>query len=81
MARQQDGTIVVKVGMTVKPDTTYHFFLKCVRLLGDIRTDDEGIGQAVFTFQTNSVGAVFGFDIYPDGAPPGNKFQSVQVGF
>ena len=44
MARQQDGTTVVKVGMTVKPDTTYHFFLKCVRLLGDIRTDDEGIG-------------------------------------
>ena len=52
-----------------------------MRLLGDIKTDDEGIGEAIFTFQTNSVGGVFAFDMYPEGAPAGNKFQSMQVNF
>jgi hypothetical protein len=52
-----------------------------VRQLGDIKTDDEGIGEAVFTFQTNSTGAVFAFDMYPEGAPAGNKYQSAQVNF
>ena len=74
-----DGTTTVKIAITVNPDTTYHFFLKCVRLLGDIKTDDEGTGEAVFTFRTNEVGPVFAFDMYPEGAPAGNKFQSVQV--
>jgi hypothetical protein len=76
-----NGTTAVKIGITSKPDTTYHFFLKCVRLLGDIKTDDEGIGETVFTFQTSSVGPVFAFDMYPEGAPAGNKYQSVQVHF
>ena len=81
LLRNNDGTTTVKVGISVAPDTTYHFFLKCVRLLGDIKTDDEGTGEAVFTFQTNEVGLVYGFDMYPEGAPAGNKFQSVQVRF
>jgi hypothetical protein len=81
VVRREDGTTMVKVAMTVTPDTTYHFFLKCVRLLGDIHTDDEGIGEAVFAFPTNSVGSPFAFDVYPEGAPLGNKFQSVQVAF
>jgi hypothetical protein len=81
VVRNPDATTSVKIAMTVQPDTTYHFFLKCVRLLGDIKTDDEGIGEATFTFQTNSVGGVFAFDMYPEGAPAGNKFQSVQVHF
>ena len=79
LVSNNDGTTTVKVAITVNPDTTYHFFLKCVRLLGDIKTDDEGTGEAVFTFKTNEVGRVFGFDMYPEGAPAGNKFQSVQV--
>jgi len=81
VVRNGDGTTSVKIAMTVKPDTTYHFFLKCVRQLGDIKTDDEGIGEALFTFPTNSVGQVFAFDMYPEGAPSGNKYQSVQVKF
>ena len=79
VVRNPDGTTSVKIAMTVKADTTYHFFLKCVRLLGDIKTDDEGVGEASFNFQTDSVGTVFAFDMYPEGAPPGNKYQSVQV--
>jgi hypothetical protein len=67
--------------MTVSPDTTYHFFLKCVRQLGDIKTGDEGTGFATFTFPTNSVGSAYGFDMYPEGAHPGNKFQSATVKF
>jgi hypothetical protein len=81
VVRNSDGTTSVKIAMTVMPDTTYHFFLKCVRQLGDIKTDDEGIGEALFTFQTDSVGPVFAFDMYPEGAPAGNKYQSVQVIF
>lgn len=81
LVRDPDGTTTVKVAMTVAPDTTYHFYLKCVRQLGDIKTDDEGVGSAVFGFATNSTGNTYAFDMYPEGAPAGNKFQSVQVRF
>jgi hypothetical protein len=79
VVRNSDGTTSVKVGITAEPNTVYHFFLKCVRLLGDITTYDEGDGLGMFTFRTNETGNVFAFDMYPAGAPPGNKFQSAQV--
>jgi hypothetical protein len=81
VTRNDDGTTSVQIGMTVEPDTTYHFFLKCVRLLGDIATDDEGVALATFDFQTSEVGSTFAFDMYPEGAPAGNKFQSTTVTF
>ena len=81
LTRDADGNTTVKIAMTVSPDTTYHFFLKCVRQLGDIKTGDEGTGFATFTFPTNSVGSAYGFDMYPEGAHPGNKFQSATVKF
>jgi len=77
--RNTDGTTSLKIGMSAVPSTTYHFFLKCVRLLGDIKTDEDGIGEAIFTLPAGAVGQVFAFDSYPEGAPAGNKFQSVQV--
>ena len=52
-----------------------------MRGLGTITTYDEGEGQAEFSFNTNETGNIITFDMYPDGAPPGNKFQSVQVSF
>jgi hypothetical protein len=73
------ATTNVKVGITGTPNTKYHFFLKCVRILGDIQTYDEGVGEAVFSFNTSESGNVFAFDMYPEGAPAGNKYQSVQV--
>jgi hypothetical protein len=79
--RLPDGNTSVKVAMTATPSTTYHFFLKCVRQLGDIRTDSEGVANVSFSFPTNAVGNVYAFDMYPEGAPPGNKFQSAQVKF
>jgi hypothetical protein len=79
LTRGNDGNTTVQVAMTVSPNTTYHFYLKCVRQLGDIKTGDEGTGFATFTFPTNSVGATYAFDMYPEGAPPGNKFQSQTV--
>jgi hypothetical protein len=84
--RDSDGNTSVKVAMTVSPDTTYHFFLKCVRQLGDITTGDKGTGFGSFTFQrmfpqTSEVGVAYGFDMYPEGPPLGNKFQSVTVKF
>jgi hypothetical protein len=81
LIRDNDGNTTVKIAMTVSPDTTYHFFLKCVRQLGDIKTGDEGTATATFTFPTNSVGSTFAFDMYPEGAPLGNKFQSATVKF
>jgi len=67
--------------MTASRDTTYHFYLKCAKQPGGITTDDEGIGSASFTFTTNSRGATYAFDSYPEGAPAGNKFQSATVKF
>ncbi len=79
IVKNRDGSITLKVGITVKPDTTYHFYLKCVRQLGDITTGDEGTGNAIFTIPANTVGNVFAFDSYPEGAPAGNKMQSMTV--
>jgi hypothetical protein len=81
LVREPNGTTQIKVGITAKPDTTYHFFLKCVRQLGDITTGDEGAGTGAFEFATNSTGNIYAFDMYPEGAPPGNRYQSVQVKF
>jgi hypothetical protein len=81
VTRGSDGTTTVRIGFTGKPNTSYHFFLKCVRLLGDIKTEDEGEAQASFQFPSNAVGDVYGFDMYPEGAPSGDKFQSIQVNF
>ena len=79
VVRGQDGTTRVKVGLNAKPKTTYHFFIKCVKHLGDIKTSDEGQGQGEFTFPTNETGNAFAFDMFPEGAPAGNRYQSVQV--
>ena len=81
VTRLHDGNTSVKVAMTAKPNTTYHFFLKCVRQLTDITTDDEGVANVSFVFPTNLVGAAYGFDMYPAGAPAGSKYQSAQVSF
>ena len=81
VARDSDGNTTVKIAMTASSKTTYYLYLKCVRLLGDITTDDEGVGTASFIFPTNSTGATYAFDMYPEGAPPGNKFQSATVSF
>jgi hypothetical protein len=81
VTRLHDGNTSVKVAVTAKPNTTYHFFLKCVRPLGNITTDDEGVANVAFAFPSNLVGTVYAFDMYPEGAPPGNKFQSAQVSF
>jgi len=47
----------------------------------DIKTDAKGRGNNTFTFQTSTIGPVYAFDMYPDGAPLGNKYQSIQINF
>jgi hypothetical protein len=81
VTRMSNGTTTLKVAMTGTPSTTYHFFLKCVRLLQDITTDGEGVANVAFSFPTNATGNVYAFDMYPQGSPPGNVFQSAQVDF
>ncbi|MGC2775434.1 MAG: hypothetical protein WA418_07320 [Bradyrhizobium sp.] len=79
ITRQADGKVGVRVAITASPDTVYHFFLKCVRQLGDIRTEDEGEATAEFEFAADTAPPVLTFDMYPEGAPAGQKFQSTPV--
>jgi hypothetical protein len=75
-----DGSLLVFVHLeSGTPATTYHLFVKCVGFIGDLYTNPRGVGNAIFTIPAGTVGPVFAFDMYPDGAPLGNKFQSVQV--
>jgi hypothetical protein len=75
--RESNGSTTAKVGMTAEADTTYILYHKCVGQIGTITTGDEGVGEGVFTFQTNP--GILTFDMYPNGAPAGNKFQSVPI--
>jgi hypothetical protein len=79
--RLNDGNTGIKIAMTAKPNTTYHFFLKCVRKLAEITTDDEGVANVSMNVPTAATGDSFAFDMYPEGAPAGNKFQSAPVSF
>ncbi len=73
------GATTAVVGITRgTPNTIYNFFWKCQRQLGTVQTDANGGGTASFTFQA-AAGQTFTFDMYPDGAPLGNKFQSVRI--
>jgi hypothetical protein len=76
VTRSNDGHTGIKVAITAKPRTTYHFFLKCVRKLAEITTDDEGVANVSLSVPTSTTGDSFAFDMYPEGAPLGNKFQS-----
>lgn len=77
---EPDGSLIVLTHLrSGTPGTSYHLFVKCVGYLGELVTDSLGVGSAVFTLAPGAVGQVFAFDMYPDGAPLGNKFQSVQV--
>ena len=82
VTRRDDGQTTVNVRLTrVAPNTTYHLFLKCFFLLGDISTDANGRGNNTFSFPTATTGPIYAFDMYPSGAPLGNKYQSVQINF
>ena len=61
------------------PNTSYHVYLKCFRQLGMMRTDANGNAGRTFDFPTDAVGAVIAFEIFPEGAPPGTKLQSLAV--
>ena len=76
-----DGNTGVKLAVTAKPNTTYHISLKCVRTIGDIKTDDEGIGNLSLVFPTNLAGAEYSFELAPENAPAGSRYQSTQVSF
>src|SRR5436190_1006595 len=60
------------------PNTSYNVYWKCHNQIGTIRTGADGTGSGSFSLQTTP-GTVLTFDIYPTGAPAGNKFQSVRL--
>jgi hypothetical protein len=81
LTRESNGTTQANVAVTGTPKTTYHFFPEMRSTIRDIPTDEEGIGKQSFEFATNSVGNVYAFAMYPEGAPAGNKYKSTQVNF
>jgi hypothetical protein len=81
LVKNQDGSMLAKVGITGTPNTRYNFYLKCVRQLGTIQTYDEGAGEGLFMIPPGTARNIITFDMYPDGAPGGNKFQSTQATF
>jgi hypothetical protein len=61
------------------PNTKYNFYLKCVQQVGSINTNAYGVGYANILLGSSAIaGKSYGFDMYPDGAPLGNKYQSLQ---
>jgi hypothetical protein len=76
-----DGNTGVKVAMTAKPNTTYRLSLKCVRPIGDVKTDDEGIANLSLVFPSNLAGAEYSFELAPEGSPAGSRYQSAQISF
>lgn len=80
-----NGSVAISVTFNRgTPNTTYHFFWKCNYLLGNVTTDASGNGSATLSIESGrgvilTPGTILAFDSYPDGAPPGNKFQSVAV--
>jgi hypothetical protein len=61
----------------VSPNTSYRIFLKCFRQLGTLRTDASGNAGRTVEFPTDAAGAVYAFEIFPEGAAPGPKLQSL----
>jgi hypothetical protein len=77
---KENRELLVNVHLaTGTPDTRYNVHLKCIGYAGELFTNPNGVGNVTFTVSPNTVPAVFAFDMYPDGAPLGNKYQSVQV--
>jgi hypothetical protein len=73
------GATTVNVEMSAgTPNTSYTIYWKCQRALGNVQTDGNGAGTGSFQLQTTP-GTVLTFDMYPAGAPAGNKYQSVRV--
>lgn len=81
VTRHSDGSGTVALALSRgTPDTVYRLSLKCVRGLGDVRTDASGSGSNSFRLDASDMHGNIAFDMYPDGAPSGNKFQSVYFG-
>src|SRR6202040_3501386 len=72
------STAAIRLAGTT-PNTSYHVYLKCFRQLGMIRTDAAGNAGRTFEFPTDAVGSVIAFEIFPEGAPPGTKLQSLAI--
>jgi hypothetical protein len=77
---EEEGKLLIIVHLKHgAPGTTYNVYLKCIGPIGSLYTNPLGVGNAIFTVPSDYVGPVFAFDMYPDGAPLGYKYQSVQV--
>jgi hypothetical protein len=64
-------------GMT--PNTSYRIFLKCVRQLGTLRTDNDGNGGRTVDFNTDLAGPAYAFEIYAEEGAPGTRLQSLTL--
>ena len=78
VSRETEATSTAAIRLAgVSPDTNYRIYLKCVRQLGTLRTDGKGSAGRTVDFPTDSTGPAFAFEVYPEGAAPGAKLQSL----
>ncbi len=76
---QLNNTLFLQVNLqNATPGTKYNLFLKRKQKIGDLHTDETGIGTAVFNVPLNTVPSDFAFDMYPNGTA-GTKYHSTQV--
>ena len=76
-----DGNTGLKVAMTANRNTVYKITIKCVGPIGDLKTDEEGVGNLSLVFPTKIVGAEYSFELAPEVAPAGSRYQSAQISF
>jgi hypothetical protein len=76
-----DGNTSVTLAMTGRPNTTYRVAVKCVRQIGNVTTDEDGVANVSFAFPTSLAGPVYSFELTPERAGAGDKYQSAQVSF
>ncbi len=71
--------IVSKVGKWMNEIAATEDAAAFLARVGSFPLIEDGAGAGIFTIPSGGVGQVFAFDMYPNGAPAGNKFQSIQV--
>lgn len=81
VTRLTDGNTSARVAINAKPATTYHLFLRCVNEVGQITTDDEGVGNATISIPSSQLGSAFSFDLFQKAAPAGDRFHSSRITF
>lgn len=70
--------VTVRMNGGATPNTKYNLSVNCEHVLGGVRTDAQGNGDARFSFVETEVGPTFALGLAAE-APAGDVFQSVAL--